>query len=127
MIGFTGNIEKLTLSNSNFRNVIFTGTHTQLVLMSLLPNEEIGEEVHKETDQFFRIEKGIGKIIIDDKSFDIKDGDAIVIPAGAKHNLINTSNKDSLKLYTLYSPPHHKDQVIHKTKDEASKDASDHI
>lgn len=127
MIGFTGNIEKLTLSNSNFRNVIFTGTHTQLVLMSLLPNEEIGEEIHKETDQFFRIEKGIGKVIIDDKSFDIKDGDAIVIPAGAKHNLINTSNKDSLKLYTLYSPPHHKDQVIHKTKDEASKDTSDHV
>lgn len=126
MTGFVGNIEELTLANNNFRKVIYTGQHVQLVLMSLLPSEEIGMEVHETTDQFLRIEKGEGKVIMNGEEHKIKDGSAIVVTAGTKHNVINTS-ESPLKLYTVYSPPHHKDGIIHKTKIDADKDTEDHI
>ena len=119
MKGFTINIEKATLENNNFRKVLYTGKHNQLVLMSLWPKEEIGMEVHPDNDQFFRFEKGQGKCVIDGNEYEISDGVAIVVPAGAQHNIINTSDKDELKLYTLYSPPNHPERTIHKTKDEA--------
>ena len=124
---FVENIEKLSLSNNNFRRVLYTGQHTQLVVMSLQPKEEIGMEIHQIADQFLRIEKGEGKVVINNVEHAIKDGDAIIIPAGTKHNVINMSSSEELKLYTLYSPPHHKDDTIHKTKSDALKDESDHI
>ena len=119
MKGFTNNIEKETLLNENFRKVLYTGKHSQLVLMSLLPKEEIGMEVHTDNDQFFRFEKGQGKAIIDGNEYELTDGVAVVVPAGAQHNIINTSETDALKLYTIYSPAHHQDGVIRKTKAEA--------
>jgi len=119
MKGYTTNIEKDTLANKNFRKVLYTGKHSQLVLMSLKPKEEIGLEIHLDNDQFFRFEKGQGKCIIDDNEYDIKDGSAIVVPAGAKHNIINTSGVEELKLYTIYSPAHHQDAIIRLTKEEA--------
>lgn len=121
--GFKGNIEKLTAENENFRHVIYTAKHSQLVLMSLLPGEEIGLEVHKTGDQFFRFEKGQGKVIIDDTEYKVSNGDVVIIPQGSKHNIINTSSSESLNLYTIYSPPHHKDGIVRKTKEEASSDA----
>lgn len=127
MTGFLQNIEKLTLQNNYFRQVLYTGQHTQLVIMSLLPNEEIGVEVHAVVDQFFRVEAGEGKVIMNGEEHTIKDGDAFVIPAETKHNVINTSTDKPLKLYTLYSPPHHKDGIIHKTKQEAELDKEDHL
>lgn len=127
MAGFVDNIEKLSLANSNFRQVVYTGQHAQLVVMSLLPNEEIGTEVHEIVDQFLRIEQGEGKVIINGQEHSLKDGDAIIVPAGATHNVINTSSEKPLKLYTVYSPPHHKDGTIHKTKQEAEADSSDHL
>lgn len=127
MAGFIGNIEKLTLDNTNFRQVLFTGQHTQLVLMSLALGEEIGMEIHEVVDQFIRIEQGEGKVIMDGQENPIKDGDAFIVPAGTQHNVINTSNSAPLKLYTLYSPPHHKDGIIHKTKAEGEADSGDHI
>lgn len=117
MKGFNSNIEKDTIENENFRKVIYTSKHSQLVLMSLLPKEEIGMEVHEENDQFFRIEKGEGKCIIDGNEYDISDGTAIVVPAGAEHNVINTSDTEKLKLYTIYSPAHHKDKIVRETKE----------
>ncbi len=120
MTGFVGKIEELTLANSYFRQVVFTGVHSQLVLMSLLPKEEIGMEMHEGVDQFFRIEKGQGKVIMNGEESVISDGTAIVVPAGTQHNLINTSQTEGLKLYTIYSPPNHPDGKIHKTKAEAS-------
>ena len=122
MKGFVANIEKETLGNSNFRKVLYTGKHSQLVLMSLAPNEEIGMEVHEENDQFFRFEKGQGKCIIDGNEYNLGDGVAVVVPAGAQHNIINTSDSEELKLYTIYSPAHHKDGVIRATKAEAEAD-----
>jgi mannose-6-phosphate isomerase-like protein (cupin superfamily) len=119
MKGFNINIEKETLDNENFRRVLYTAKHSQLVLMSLRPKEEIGMEVHPDNDQFFRFEKGIGKVIIDGNEYEVKDGSAIVVPAGANHNVINVSESDALKLYTIYSPAHHKDGVIRATKAEA--------
>jgi mannose-6-phosphate isomerase-like protein (cupin superfamily) len=119
MKGFNANIEKSTLENQNFRHVLYTGKHSQLVLMSLKPNEEIGLEVHLENDQFFRIEKGQGKCIIGGNEYEIRDGVAIVVPAGAEHNVINTSSREDLKLYTIYSPAHHKDGIVRTTKAEA--------
>jgi len=119
MKGFNANIEKETLENDNFRKVLYTSTHSQLVLMSLLPNEDIGMEVHPDNDQFFRFEQGEGKCIIDGNEYELKDGSVIVVPAGAEHNIINTSSTKSLKLYTIYSPAHHKDGIIRKTKQEA--------
>jgi len=122
MKGYKGSIEKITLENDNFRKVLYTAGHSQLVVMSLKPNEEIGMEVHGENDQFFRFEKGMGKVIIDGNEYEVTDGDAVIVPSGAHHNVINTSNSDSLKLYTIYSPVHHRDQVVHVTKEEALKD-----
>lgn len=127
MTGFIENIEEKTLINSNFRQVLFTGQHAQLVVMSLKPGEEIGLEVHTDTDQFFRIESGEGKVIINGEESQIKDDDAIIVPAGAKHNVINTSSVEELKLYTIYSPPHHKDGTVHITKEEALSDHEDHL
>lgn len=122
MKGFNTNIEKDTLENNNFRKVLYTGKHTQLVLMSLKPNEDIGMEIHADNDQFFRFEKGQGKCIIDGNEYALTDGSVIIVPAGAEHNIINTSDVEPLKLYTLYSPAHHKDGIVRATKEEANAD-----
>jgi mannose-6-phosphate isomerase-like protein (cupin superfamily) len=119
MKGFKSNIEKDTLSNSNFRRVLYTGKYSQLVLMNLKPGEEIGEEVHKTIDQFFRFEKGVGTVIIDGAKQKIADGDAVIVPAGARHNVMNTSKTEELKLYTIYSPPEHEDGTARRTKADA--------
>ena len=121
MNGFKVDIEEETLNNTNFRKVLYTSKHSQLVLMSLRPHEDIGYEIHVDNDQFFRFEKGVGKCIIDGNEYEIKDGVAIVIPKGSKHNVINTSDSEDLKMYTIYSPPHHKDGIIRKTKEEAEQ------
>jgi mannose-6-phosphate isomerase-like protein (cupin superfamily) len=115
--GFKQNIEESTLSNNNFRKVLYTGEHCQLVLMSLLPGEDIGMEVHPDNDQFFRFEGGLGKVIINETEYDVKDGDAVVVPSGANHNVI--AGESGLKLYTIYSPAHHKDGIVRSTKAEA--------
>lgn len=125
MKGFHGDIEKATIENDNFRKVLYTGKHSQLVLMNLKPGEEIGMEVHKENDQFFRFEKGQGKCVIDGNEYDLEDGTAIVIPAGSEHNIINTSQSEELKLYTIYSPPHHEDGIVRKTKKEAEENEAE--
>jgi mannose-6-phosphate isomerase-like protein (cupin superfamily) len=125
MKGYTTNIEKDTLKNNNFRKVLYTGKHSQLVLMSLAPKEEIGMEVHPDNDQFFRFEKGQGKCIIDGNEYDIGDGVAIVVPAGAQHNIINISDTEELRLYTIYSPAHHKDGIVRATKEEAEKNGAE--
>ena len=125
MKGFSANIEKETLENGNFRKVLYTGKHSQLVLMSLLPKEEIGMEVHPDNDQFFRFEKGQGKCLIDGNEYELADGSAIVVPAGAQHNIINTSGTDDLKLYTIYSPAHLKDGIVRATKAEAEANAAE--
>jgi len=127
MVGFVDSIEEKTLANENFREVLFTSQHCQLVVMSLLPNEEIGVETHEIVDQFLRVEKGEGKVIMNGEAHPVKDGDAIIVPAGTEHNLINTSAENQLKLYTVYSPAHHKDGTIHKTKADAQNDSEDHI
>ena len=119
MKGFKSNIEKDTLSNNNFRRVLYTGSKSQLVLMSLRPGEEIGEEVHETVDQFFRFEKGDGIVVIDKIKQKVGNGDAVIVPAGARHNVINTSKTLDLKLYTIYSPPEHQDGTVRKTKAEA--------
>jgi mannose-6-phosphate isomerase-like protein (cupin superfamily) len=119
MVGFHTNIEKDTLSNTSFRKVLFTAPHSQLVLMSLLPGEEIGMEVHPEVDQFFRFETGEGKSILNGEESVLGDGDVLIVPAGTNHNIINTSPTESLKLYTVYSPANHPDGTEHKTKAEA--------
>lgn len=118
MKGFVQDIEELTENNGDFRRVLYTGKHLQLVLMALKPGEEIGEEVHEDHDQFFRVEKGKGEVWIDGARTKIKGDDAIIVPAGAKHNVVNTGDKP-LKLYTIYGPPDHKDGVVRKTKAEA--------
>jgi mannose-6-phosphate isomerase-like protein (cupin superfamily) len=122
MKGFCTNIENDTQDNENFRKVLYTGKHSQLVLMALKPNEEIGMEVHPDNDQFFRFEKGQGKCIIDGNEYEVSDGFAVIVPAGAEHNVINTSDSEELKLYTIYSPAHHKDGVVRDTKAEAEAD-----
>jgi mannose-6-phosphate isomerase-like protein (cupin superfamily) len=120
MTGFVGDIEKLTEDNGYFRQVLFTGKYAQLVVMCLQPGEEIGNEVHHTVDQFFRIEEGEAKFVFSGKEEHIvKSGDAVIVPAGTFHNVINTSPKEQLKLYTLYSPPNHPDGTVHKTKEEA--------
>ncbi len=124
MKGYVDNIEKSTLENTNFRKVLYTAKNSQLVLMSLKPMEEIGEEVHT-LDQFLRIEKGIGKAILDGMEHEISDGSAVIVPAGAKHNIINTSMDAELKLYTIYSPPEHRDGTVHATKADALTDTAD--
>lgn len=118
MAGYVTNIEKQTEENANFRKVLYTAPHSQLVVMSLKPNEEIGMEIHN-LDQFIRVEAGEGKAILDNEEFDLRDGSAVVIPEGINHNIINTSSEKELKLYTIYSPANHPDGTIHKTKEEA--------
>ena len=125
MAGFVTNIEKDTLENENFRKVLYTAVKSQLVVMSLKPGEEIGEESH-EVDQFLRFEKGEGKVILDGQESLVSDGSAVVVPAGTIHNVINTSDDKEFKLYTLYSPPQHKDGTVHTTKEEAMADEEDH-
>jgi mannose-6-phosphate isomerase-like protein (cupin superfamily) len=118
MKGFVDDIEALTESNKDYRRVLYTGKNLQLVLMALKPGEEIGEETHNDRDQFFRVEKGEGEVVIDGKRTKIKSDDAIVVPAGARHNVVNTGDKP-LKLYTLYAPPEHKEGLVRSTKAEA--------
>jgi mannose-6-phosphate isomerase-like protein (cupin superfamily) len=125
MKGFHAPIEKETVENENFRQVLYTGKNSQLVLMSLQPNEEIGLETHPDNDQFFRFEQGQGKVVIDGNEYEVKDGDAVVVPAGAEHNVVNTSPTDRLKLYTIYSPAHHKDAIVRATKEEAEANEAD--
>jgi mannose-6-phosphate isomerase-like protein (cupin superfamily) len=123
---YFGHIEELTLNNAYFRQVLYTGQYCQLVLMSLKPGEEIGQEVHKTVDQFFRLDQGEAKFVIDGEEIMAQDGDAVIVPAGAEHNVINTGRQD-LKLYTIYSPPNHPDGTIHKTLAEAMKaEAEEH-
>jgi mannose-6-phosphate isomerase-like protein (cupin superfamily) len=120
MTGYAGHIEKLTGKNKFFRQVVYTGKYQQLVVMCLKPGEEIGTEVHDKVDQFFRIEEGTAKFVFNDKEkHTIKPGGAVVVPAGTKHNVINTSKTESLKLYTIYAPPNHPDGTVHKTKADA--------
>ena len=119
MSGFNTNLEKDTLANTYFRNVIFTAPHSQLVLMALQPNEDIGMEVHKNEDQFFRVEKGTGKAILDGVEYVLQDGSCVVIPAGTLHNIINTSSRDLLQVYTIYSPAHHPQGRLNVTKADA--------
>ena len=120
--GFKQNIEQATLENTNFRKVLYTSAHNQLVLMSLQPKEEIGSEIHPDNDQFFRFESGNGQVVINETIYDISGGDAVIVPAGSKHNVINTSSDNELKLYTIYSPAHHQDGVVRATKAEAEAD-----
>jgi mannose-6-phosphate isomerase-like protein (cupin superfamily) len=127
MKGFNANIEKDTLANNNFRQVLYTGKHSQLVLMSLKPKEEIGMEVHSDNDQFFRFEKGEGKVVIDGNEYVVGDGFAVVVPAGAEHNVMNVSASEDLKLYTIYSPAHHQDKTIHATKADEVEESFDGI
>ena len=128
MTEYIGPIEKLTLANTYFRQVLFTGKHAQLVVMCLKPGEAIGDEVHPNVDQFFRIEQGEARFVFDEKrERSARDGDAVVVPAGTFHNVINTSKTAPLKLYTLYSPPNHPDGTVHKTKADAeAAEAEDH-
>jgi mannose-6-phosphate isomerase-like protein (cupin superfamily) len=124
MKGFYTDLEKQTLENTNFRKVLYTAAYSQLVLMSLKPNEEIGMESHG-NDQFFRIEKGEGTAVIDGNEYPLSDGQSVIVPAGAKHNIINSSPDNDLKLYTIYSVPHHMDGVIYASK--AAADASSEV
>lgn len=126
MIGFVDNIEEASQDNDNFRKVLFTGSHSQLVLMSLLPGEDIGLEVHEEVDQFFRFESGEGTVVMDEEEYLVSDGSAVVVPAGVEHNIINNSATENLKLYTIYSPANHPDGTVHATKAEAMEDEDDH-
>ncbi len=119
MRGYKTNIEKDSAENDNFRKVLYTSKYSQLVLMSLLPKEEINFEIHPDRDQFFRFESGEGKVFVDESEYDVSDGDIVMVPAGARHNVVNTSDTIKLKLYTLYSPAEHMDGVIRKTKADA--------
>ena len=128
MKGYNANIEQLTLENNNFRKVLYTTNGLQLVLMTLKPGEEIGAEIHPENDQFFRFESGKGKVMIDENFYKVEDGSVVIIPKGANHNVINTSDTEALKMYTIYTPAHHKDGVIHETKaiaEQAEVDGTD--
>ena len=119
--GYCDNIEQRTLENEDFRRVLYTGEHLQLVLMTLKPGEEIGEEVHEDRDQFFRFEEGRGEVRIDGKANPIEDDFAVIVPAGARHNVVNTGDAP-LRFYTLYGPPEHKDRTVHKDKAQAERD-----
>ncbi len=125
-MAYVTNIERDTLDNENFRKVLYTAQHSQLVVMSLAPKEEIGMEVHK-LDQFIRVEKGTGKAVLNGQEHELSDGSAVVVPAGTEHNIINTSESDKMKLYTVYSPPNHKDGTIHATKADALADEGEHF
>lgn len=126
MNGYVINLGDESLKNENFRKVVYTAHYSQLVLMSLKPKEEIGEEVHG-LDQFIRIEKGMGMAVLDGVQHIIKDEFGVVIPAGMRHNIINTSETDEMKLYTIYSVPEHRDQIVHETKTNAMTDSTDHF
>jgi mannose-6-phosphate isomerase-like protein (cupin superfamily) len=119
--GFCEDIEEATIANNDFRRVLYTGKHLQLVLMSLAPGEEIGEETHEDRDQFFRFEEGEGVVVIDGKDNRVEDNFAVIVPAGARHNVKNTG-EEPLQFYSLYGPPEHKDKVVHQTKDQAEAD-----
>ena len=119
MAGYVTDIERRTLDNEYFRDVLFTGPHSQLVVMSLRPGEEIGMETHDDVDQFIRFEAGQGKVVLNGKEHAVEDGSAVVIPAGTEHNVVNTSKSETLKLYSIYTPPEHPDGTVHKTKAEA--------
>jgi mannose-6-phosphate isomerase-like protein (cupin superfamily) len=119
--GYIENIEQITIANDNFRKVLYTDERLQLVVMSLLPKEEIGEEVHN-LDQFIRVEKGVGMAVLEGEETVLADGSIVIVPSGTRHNILNTSETDKLKLYTLYAPPNHRDGVVHKTKAEAESD-----
>ena len=119
MAGYVTDIERRTLDNEYFRDVLFTGPHSQLVVMSLRPGEEIGMETHDDVDQFIRFEAGQGKVVLNGKEHAVEDGSAVVIPAGTEHNVLNTSKSEALKLYSIYTPPEHPDGTVHKTKAEA--------
>lgn len=124
MKGFVDDIEELTVSNDLYRKVLYTGKNLQLVLMTLQPGEEIGEEVHEGHDQFFRIEEGEGSVVIDGETHGISDDDAVIVPAGARHNVINTGDHP-LRLYTIYGPPEHRDGVVHATKEDEQEEHFD--
>ena len=127
MTGFVTNIEEKTLKNQNFREVIYTATNMQLVVMSLKPLEDIGEEVHDTVDQFFRVEEGEGEVVMNGERTKFSADDVIIVPMGTKHNVINTSSTIPLKLYTIYSPPNHPDGKVHQTREEAMADEHDHV
>jgi len=122
MSGYSINLEEKTLQNSNFREVLYTAPHSQLVVMSIAPSDDIGMETHAEHDQFIRVEKGLGQAIIGESTYELSDGVAVVIPAGQKHNIINTSSSESLQLYTVYTPAEHPEGKIHATKADALSD-----
>ncbi|HLU04119.1 MAG TPA: cupin domain-containing protein [Advenella sp.] len=124
MKGFVEDIEELTENNDLYRKVLYTGKNLQLVLMTLQPGEEIGEEVHEGHDQFFRIEEGKGKVVIDGQTHAIEDDDAVIVPAGARHNVINSGDQP-LRLYTIYGPPEHRDGVVHATKQDEREEHFD--
>jgi mannose-6-phosphate isomerase-like protein (cupin superfamily) len=124
MDGYVTNIERDTVANEDYRRVLFTGPNTQLVLMTLKPGEEIGEETHEEHDQFIRVEAGEGVVLLNDKRTALADGSAVVIPAGTRHNVVNTSKSESLKLYTLYSPPEHPDGTVQHAKADETREKS---
>ena len=123
--GFKQNIEVATKENTDYRRVLYTGEHSQLVLMSLRPKEEIGLEVHADNDQFFRFESGHGQVVVNETIYTVSDGDAVIVPAGAAHNISNVSDTEDLKLYTIYSPAHHMDGTIHATKADEKEEAFD--
>ncbi|MBI2063609.1 MAG: cupin domain-containing protein [Candidatus Yanofskybacteria bacterium] len=125
-MAYVTNIEKDTLENGNFRKVLYTAKNSQLVLMSLKPKEDIGVEVHQ-LDQFIRVEKGSGKTVLNGEEREIGDGSAVIVPAGTEHNIINTSETEEMKLYTVYSPPNHQDGIIHATKADAIADEEEHF
>ena len=124
MKGFVDDIEELSVNNDLYRKVLYTGKNLQLVLMTLQPGEEIGEEVHEGHDQFFRIEQGKGKVVIDGQTHAIEDDDAVIVPAGARHNVINSGDQP-LRLYTIYGPPEHRDGVVHATKQDEQEEHFD--
>jgi mannose-6-phosphate isomerase-like protein (cupin superfamily) len=126
MAGYVTNIEQKSIENSYFREVLFTGPFSQLVVMSLAPGEDIGLETHDDIDQFIRVEAGEGVALLDDEEHELADGSAVVIPAGVEHNVINRSKSQALKLYTLYTPPQHPDGTIHKTREEAMAYEAEH-
>jgi mannose-6-phosphate isomerase-like protein (cupin superfamily) len=127
MTGYKTNIEKKTLENTYFRQVLYTAKNMQLVLMTLQPSEDIGEEVHPKVDQFFRIEEGEGNVVMNGVSQEVKAGDVFIVPQGTEHNVLNASKTAMLKLYTIYAPPNHPDGKIHKTKKDAMADEHDHV
>lgn len=125
MKGFVQNVQKLVVENDDFRHVVYTAKHSQLVLMSLKPGEEIGLEVHEENDQYFRFDSGTGRVVIDDNEYDVASDFVALVPAGSEHNVINTSQDKPLKFLTMYMPPHHKDGIVRTTKEEAEANEAD--